>query len=657
MTYQELPLSTKIKIKMICNRNNITKPSDIETAYNNYVEGRDIFEGLSEDYQRVSAFDNYLANGGHIYSGEDEDTQQMQKAEPNIFQRPDGSYFYQVPGGEEIDVTPINTLSEDNSKWTYTDASGRIYNPTQPLQSNYSLTEAENVNEVERAINNYTRELAWREANDPASIALQGKYVLPAIGMSSLAASPATLPYLNTALTSGFGAHGIQDLANGNADWQTALEVAPLASLAKPMARAAAPALEWAANGLEKNVGLGRNAAGDWNGWIRIGNREFRPSRTTANIGLNIDSRPIAPDGWEYVKPITLGNRQTWQVKHPKWGFSTLEEANGSVGFGPYTKEVTNEALDSYIPGFSSNPINRDFIDELRWVARRIESKKETPGIINNTDDYPLYPKLWNVVLKTERGKEAYPNGATMVGRGIWPGSSQIAESPNYPALFVGYNRDMGMPYARIGTKLEGRNNFGQAQYEKYFPEEKVKKLREIDTELSEYLDNEGHYLPEHSNEVYKLHHQRNLILGDKAPEFGGYQQLLIPNDKYGEPLRVTRTVGLKSGDKWENMHVKVPSLTGEETYTDPDLIAKALAENGERLGINGVHVTNIDPLFEGFHDKGVGTEIIWGQHGFAPYLKSVYGNSFQNLLGTIESAYKKGGKLKHTYFRNKLSV
>jgi hypothetical protein len=318
MTYQELPLSTKIKIKMICNRNNITKPSDIETAYNNYVEGRDIFEGLSEDYQRVSAFDNYLANGGHIYSGEDEDTQQMQKAEPNIFQRPDGSYFYQVPGGEEIDVTPINTLSEDNSRWTYTDASGRIYNPAQPLQSNYSLTEAENANAVERAINNYTRELAWREANDPASIALQGKYVLPAIGMSSLAASPATLPYLNTALASGFGAHGIQDLANGNADWQTALEVAPLASLAKPMVKAAAPTLEWAANGLERNVGLGRNAAGDWNGWIRIGNTEYRPPRTS------LSANPIMPEKRTAQPVLSEGMRNNgWVINDEGFAINT----------------------------------------------------------------------------------------------------------------------------------------------------------------------------------------------------------------------------------------------------------------------------------------------------------------------------------------------
>jgi hypothetical protein len=50
-----------------------------------------------------------------------------------------------------------------------------------------------------------------------------------------------------------------------------------------------------------------------------------------------------------------------------------------------------------------------------------------------------------------------------MVGRGIWPGSSQIVESSNYPALFLGYNRDMGMPYSRIGTDLGGHNNFGPA--------------------------------------------------------------------------------------------------------------------------------------------------------------------------------------------------
>lgn len=350
--------------------------------------------------------------------------------------------------------------------------------------------------------------------------------------------------------------------------------------------------------------------------------------------------------GWKIVKPITLNGKQVLQVKHPKWGFSTLEEANGTVGRGKWSREVTNNALDNYNPAIRQDPENWEFINELRYKARKMDQGKETPGIINNTEDYPNYPKIWNIVLKTQRGQEAYPHGATMVGRGIWPGSSQIVESPNYPALFVGYNRDMGMPYSRIGSNLGGRNNFGTAQYEKYFPKETVEKLRKIDSELESYLDGKGHYLPEHSINVYKLHHQRNLLLGDKAPEFGGFQQLLLPNSKSGDMLKVTPTSGLQTGAKWENMHVTVPSLTGNDVYTDPDLIAKALAENGERMGINGVHVTNVDPLFGGFHDKGTGTEVIWGQHGLAPYLKSVYGNSFKNLLGTIESAYKKGGKI-----------
>ncbi|MBO4820388.1 MAG: hypothetical protein J5548_02870 [Prevotella sp.] len=76
------------------------------------------------------------------------------------------------------------------------------------------------------------------------------------------------------------------------------------------------------------------------------------------------------------------------------------------------------------------------------------------------------------------------------------------------------------------------------------------------------------------------------------------------------------------------------------------EIIARSLAENGERYGVYGVHVTNVDPLFPGFHDKGVGTEVIWGQHGSAPYLKSVHGNSFKNLDRTVELGYKKGGKL-----------
>ena len=45
---------------------------------------------------------------------------------------------------------------------------------------------------------------------------------------------------------------------------------------------------------------------------------------------------------------------------------------------------------------------------------------------------------------------------------------------------------------------------------------------------------------------------------------------------------------------------------------------------------------------------SGVGSTLIWNQDGFAPFLKSVHGSSFRNMSGSIESAYKKGGKFKN---------
>lgn len=49
----------------------------------------------------------------------------------------------------------------------------------------------------------------------------------------------AILPYADAVVTSGFGAKGLTDLANGNANWETALDVMPLAQVAKPMYKAA----------------------------------------------------------------------------------------------------------------------------------------------------------------------------------------------------------------------------------------------------------------------------------------------------------------------------------------------------------------------------------------------------------------------------------
>ena len=121
----------------------------------------------------------------------------------------------------------------------------------------------------------------------------------------------------------------------------------------------------------------------------------FKPGYLGANSGP-IGKVPEVPEGWQVKRPVVLNGQQTWLVEHPKWGFSALEEANGSIGKGQWAKEVTNEALDNYNPSLRKDPENKEFINELRWLARRMDSGKETPGIINNTEEYPLYPKLWN---------------------------------------------------------------------------------------------------------------------------------------------------------------------------------------------------------------------------------------------------------------------
>lgn len=182
--------------------------------------------------------------GGNLFDGTTENSQQMTR--PNIFQRPDGSYFYSADG-IETDVSPINVLGDNPAQWTYSDASGKIYRPVQALPNNYTLTETEDANPLERAASNYFRELDWRAKNDPSSITLQGKYTMPLVLSPVLGKAAATAlvnPYVDAALTSGFGAHGLQKLANGEADWQTALEIAPLGRLAKPLYKEAATAIE-----------------------------------------------------------------------------------------------------------------------------------------------------------------------------------------------------------------------------------------------------------------------------------------------------------------------------------------------------------------------------------------------------------------------------
>ena len=65
-----------------------------------------------------------------------------------------------------------------------------------------------------------------------------------AVGGGELVGQALANPYVDAAITSVFGAHGIQSLMNGTANWETALEIAPLTRLAKPIFNAGVKLLD-----------------------------------------------------------------------------------------------------------------------------------------------------------------------------------------------------------------------------------------------------------------------------------------------------------------------------------------------------------------------------------------------------------------------------
>jgi hypothetical protein len=206
------------------------------------------------------------------------------------------------------------------------------------------------------------------------------------------------------------------------------------------------------------------------------------------------------PNGWKKTRIITLNGKEHQQIWHPKYGFANLDEINGTYsGPGYYRSLVTNEALREYNPEILKDP---ELLNQLRYTARKMDLTQMPKPFIHNVDEYSEYPRIWDVVFNTERGKAVAPHGVQLLSRGTFPGSGVVAESPRYPALFMGINRDMSMPYVAIG-ELNKEGKIIPANYKKVFNDEKASRLSAIDKEVKSIVDNRGKYDRSNSYELY----------------------------------------------------------------------------------------------------------------------------------------------------------
>ena len=285
MKYNELSAVQKAQIANICRKNDITRPEDIEKAYNNYVEGKSIFDGLSEGYQRASAFGKFLANGGHIYDGDTEPTQQMdsrpafpwiemarqeEQAYQNAMQEP----YFQVNG----------KISKD--EWR---ERNKPRDPGQITQSKYPSGPVG----LGQMIDEYVREAKYRANN--GELMLQGKYGLPLAGLAAGAGAAAgsvlptilANPYVDAGLISMGGAHAAQSIANGEADWMTALELAPMVRPAKAVYQTAKPFVGPIVDAVAENAGKARTFLGSprTGKWTQFGDDMYRLE--SGNLGMN----------------------------------------------------------------------------------------------------------------------------------------------------------------------------------------------------------------------------------------------------------------------------------------------------------------------------------------------------------------------------------
>lgn len=248
--WDELPMIEKTDIIKSCVRNGIMSLQNVRTAYNNYVAGRNILEGIPDYQANATEFGNFLAGGGRKDSGEKVVVHQPYYAYDRNGRKIDDTLYYNV------DVAlPEVTVIPDSMK--------------SPAQRNADerFRQRSNKNYAEQQARDYTTRqsiAAQREwENSPQKRALDlGIAAAQGIGMASDVVSPffGGLPVYSglkgaQALDKATSTNNVADYADAALWLSPMLTVAgkKVYDVAKPAVQRAfakgTPASEWAREG------------------------------------------------------------------------------------------------------------------------------------------------------------------------------------------------------------------------------------------------------------------------------------------------------------------------------------------------------------------------------------------------------------------------
>lgn len=445
--WDKLPMSEKTDIIKVCVPNGITSLQDIRTAYNNYKGGRNIFEGISDHSQKASEFGHFLATGRHVYDGTHEDTQKMQIGKDYWQLQTPQSFFsldFPVSGGtlQEIVVTGSKKKYEEERKQRL----AKMREILNRQQRDY-LTESNDNTWVEnrdprvqasrlknphlsqRTLEGAKAHAAWEEEHpnltawgnlagalpfaiaayplaatvgsgvaaigDAAAATTVGQGItnfLTPIATSTIAGAP-TLEWANVGLSSLSAAHGLQEAINGNFSPMSALEIAPMLQVAKPMTDEAVLAIE------NYRYPLGR---------------------------------PQVPEGYLTIKPQTRTRIGDVEVDNPNLLYH-LDRGDGSGAFSTQGAYITNGKL------FPGTPKDASDIPYSWWnegkpystsvkgqpMTRLMTATKDTPGMLHvRSQNYPI--GQWN-------GKKGFVLNSEYVNpEGVNVSGSTYTLDPNY---------------------------------------------------------------------------------------------------------------------------------------------------------------------------------------------------------------------------------